>query len=399
MAWRNVWRNRRRSAVSISAMAFALMVCVLYAGLVAGYLHGMSADLIELGVGDMQLFHPEYRERPSIYRFIENADAQVAALEKKGYRASAQLLGGGLAAAGEFNAGVQFIGIDPARYKSVSKIAERVAAGKWVDAGDEPGVVIGKQLARTLDVKVGDELVVLTQATDGSMGNELFTVRGVLSSIGAYDRAGMFMNASAFRRLLAFEAGAHQIIVRQPAGAIAADAKAEVETVAGAKTQVRTWKELYPSIATMLESTEGMIYMLFVIFYIAIGILILNSMLMAVFERVKELGVLKAIGLDPSRVVVLVLLEALIQITIAVVVGLAISLPGMWYLATSGIDVGQMGGMNIAGMSMAQIWYGIYTVQTVQAPVMLLVFMALLAVIYPAYKAATVSPVVAMRHH
>lgn len=152
----------------------------------------------------MQIFDPEYRERPSIYCAIDDADGLLARLDNAGCRASGQLLAGGLAAAGAFNAGVSFIGIDPARYASTVAIHERVAVGKWVDASDRSGVVLGKRLAKTLDVGVGDELVVLSQATDGSMGNELFTVRGVLGTVGAlYDRAGLFMSlVRAFTRSL-----------------------------------------------------------------------------------------------------------------------------------------------------------------------------------------------------
>ncbi len=397
MAWRNVWRNRRRSLVSIAAMAFALMVCVLYSGLVGGYLRGMSSDLVELGVGELQVFRPEYRERPSIYHAIEDPGAVLTALDGLGFPASAQLLGGGLAAAGDLSAGVQLIGVDPARFDRASRLPERVAEGRWLDADDPSGVVLGKRLARSLGVKPGDELVVLTQATDGSMGNELYSVRGVLGTVGAYDRGGLFLNEAAFRALTVFPRGAHQIIVRLPEGVGLEAGKAAVVS-ATPGSAVLSWKELFPSMATMLESTESLIYMLYFIFYVAIGILILNSMLMAVFERVKELGVMKAIGLEPSKVLALIGLEAALQIAVAVVVGLVASLPGMWFLQTRGIEMGAMGGMNVAGMAMAQVWYASYSLQGLRAPVVMLVVMASLAVLYPAIKAARISPVVAMRH-
>ena len=415
MAWRNIWRNTRRSVVSIAAMAFALFVLVQYGGLVNGYMHGMTADLIELGTGDMQIFHPEYRVRPSIYSFLEDSEGVIEQLDEAGYKASAQLLGGGLVAAGDFSSGASFIGIDVARDAQVSRVYEKLAEGAWVDPTAPKGVVIGKRLAKTLDVKIGDELVVLSQATDGSMANDLFEIRGVLGTVGSMvDRVGVFMNDSTFRELMSLPAGAHQIVVRLAEGVDPAEGKAAVETMVGverviaedgAETMtypknavVLTWKELFPSMATMLESVQGMIYLLFFIFYLAIGILILNSMLMAVFERVKEFGVLKAIGLEPSKVLQLIMLEATAQIALAVVVGLLVALPGMWYLSTQGIDMGGMGGMNVGGMSMSQIWYGIYTVEGIQVPVMMLIIMAGAAAIYPALKAAFIQPIEAMRH-
>lgn len=399
MAWRNVWRNKRRSLVSIAAMSFALWVLLLYSGLIMGYLQGMTGDLIEGGVGDMQVMHSEYKKRPSIYSFVEDTESLMKTLEKSGYRVSAQLLGGGLAAAGEYSSGVSLYGIEPIRYLRTSNVHEKLAKGKWIDSNDLSGVVIGKHLARTLEVSVGDELLLLSQATDGSMANDLYTVKGILATVGdAVDRTGIYMNASTFREFMVFPSGSHQLVIRLPVGVEQQAGREAVAALLSSHDKVLTWQELYPTIATMIQSTEGVVYILYFIFYVAIGILILNSMLMAVFERVKEFGVLKAIGLEPFKVLLLIALEAAIQIVMAVIVGTIVALPAMAYLSIYGINMGQMGGMNVAGMSMAQIWYGIYTLESSMVPVIMLIFMAGTATIYPALKAAWIKPVTAMRH-
>lgn len=397
MAWRNVLRNRRRSVITVGAMGFALFVELLYAGLVPGYMRAMEEDVTQLEVGDVQIHAEGYLDVPSLYTFMEDSDAIVERIDALGYPATARLLGGGLAASGEFSAGIALRGVDVASHDQVLKVGERVAQGAWLDAADIKGVVVGKRLARTLNVEPGAELLVLSQATDGSMANDLYTVRGVLSGIAdGTDRATVYLNAAAFRELMVMPTGAHEIVVRRPRGD---DLDAVTAAVAEAAPghDVKSWKELMPIIAQMLQSVEGMIYILYFIIYVAVGILILNAMLMAVFERIREFGVLKAIGAGPVLVMSLILVEGAIQAVAALVIGTVAALPGMYYIGNHGIDLG-IGGMDVMGVSMRQVWYGVYEPQYLAGPMMMLMFMVGFAVLYPALKAAWISPVSAMRY-
>ena len=402
MAWRNVWRNRRRSLVTMSAMAFALWVELLYAGLLPGMLEDMEEDITGLEIGDLQIHAADYLERPSLYSSIPDSAALVAKIEGLGYGAAPRLLGGGLAAAGEFSAGVALRGVDVARDAAVTQVAGKVADGTWLDAADPKGVVLGKALARTLGVAVGDELILLTSAADGSMGNDLYSVRGVLHSIAAgADRTTVYVTDDAFRELMLLDRGAHQVIVRLPDDADLGEAKAALEGFGGAlegPIDVMTWRELMPIVAQMLDSTQGMIYIVFFVVYIAVGILILNAMLMAVFERIREFGVLKAIGVGPTQVLRLILYESGIQVVLAAVVGFTLALPGMWYLSTHGIDVGILGGTDMMGVAMRPVWHVIYRPDVVAGPLVMLFIVVGMAITYPALKAAFLSPVKAMSH-
>jgi putative ABC transport system permease protein len=403
IAWRNVWRNKRRSMVTIAAMAFALFFELLYAGLIPGMLGGMQEDITSMEVGDIQIHAAEYLERPSMYTTIEQPDALLAKIDEAGWAGSARVLGGGLMAAAEYSAGVAFRGVDVERDGKVTQVSEGLDAGEWLDPADPKGVVLGKVLARVLNVKVGEELVVLTQAADGSMGNDLYHVRGVLMSIsGGTDRSTVYVNETTLRDLLVMPEGAHQIIVALPDEAdLTASKEALVgwaEPIGGATLEILTWRELLPIVGQMLDSVEGMIWIIFFIIYIAVGILILNAMLMAVFERIRELGVLKALGLGPSKVYGLVLTESGIQIGIAAVVGVLLALGPMWYLQTHGINVGSLGGTDMMGVAMRPIWNGIYNAEVATPPLILLFFVAGGAAIYPALKAAWLNPVKAMTH-
>ncbi len=399
MAWRNVWRNRRRSVVTISAMAFGLWVMILYAALMDGYVQGMERGILDLEVGDLQIFPEKFRENPTLWTTIEDPDALLEPLVSQGFSASGRVLAFGLVAAGEASAGVSFRGVDVERDATITKVQDEVARGEWLDPADPKGVVIGRRLAKMLAVDVGDELVVLTQGIDGAMAYDLYNVRGVLRGIAdATDRGGVFLNESALRELVSVPEGVHQIIVRRPADLALDLAAGEVRGVAP-DLDVQTWKQLMPTVASLLESTQGIMLAMFVVMYVAIGMLILNAMLMAVFERIRELGVMKALGVGPFEVLRLILLECGIQVGIAVAAGLSLSLPALAYLSTSGIDLGALAGTSVLGIAMEPIWRAAVSTGVFTKPVTVLVVIVGIAVLYPACKAAAVQPVEAMRHH
>jgi putative ABC transport system permease protein len=398
MAWRNVWRNRRRSLVTVAATTLAFTVMVLYSSLVQGYLIAMERNLLDLELGDVQVHDPRYQDDPSLYSSMADASELLARFDAKGYPASARLLGFGLGAGADASAGVQIQGIDVARDRRVSRIYERVRAGHWLDPGAPHEVVVGSQLARTLVVKPGDEIILLSQAADGSTANDIYTVRGVLQGVSeAVDRAGVFMTEAAFRRFFAFPDGAHEIILRRPPG-MDLDAFAASVREMAPNERVQTWRELTPTLASLLDSARSIMVVVFLIVYVAIGILILNAMLMAVFERIREFGVLKAIGYAPAQVLLVILGECAVQTLLAIVVGLLLAWPGLWYLTRVGINMGKLGGMAMMGVVLDPIWRGVVNPSVFTMPLVTLVAIVGLAAAYPAARAAWISPIRAIQH-
>lgn len=398
MAWRNLWRNHRRTGVTIAAMTLGLLVMILYTGMVEGYLRAMEKNLIELELGDIQIHAEGYFNKPSIYARMKDASEVVARLEADGYRATPRLLGGALAAAKDASAGAQLRGVDVAREAQVSGIGAHVAEGEWLDPARPDEVVIGRRLARTLDVRVGDELVVLSQAVDGSTANALYRVRGVLKAVSdGTDRAGVFMTSAAFLELFVFEGGAHQIVVRRPEGLPLEAATARAQALAPGY-DVRSWRQLSPMLASMFDSTRSVMTVLFLTFYVVIAILILNALLMAVFERIREFGVLKAVGVGPRAVLLLIVTESAYQTLISVGLALILTVPGFWYLSTVGVDMGVLGGASMMGIAFDPVWRAVVTPQAYLSPLSLLVVIVSVATLIPAIKAARISPLEALRH-
>ena len=162
--------------------------------------------------------------------------------------------------------------------------------------------------------------------------------------------------------------------------------------------ETQTWKQILPTLASMLDSTRGAMYAMFVIVYIAIGIVILNAMLMAVFERIREFGVLKALGVSPWGVIRLIWLESIAQTGLALAIGVLASLPVLFYLRDVGIDLSGIGNMSISGIAWDPVWKAEVNRFTFLGPIVTLIVIVGIAVIYPAAKAAAIRPVDAMRH-
>ena len=398
MAWRNIWRNQRRTLVTVTAMTLALFSLVVYTGMLQGMLNDMEQSVVEVEIGDLQIHTVDYLDHPSIYELIERVDGLILALEDAGFRASPRLVGGGLVAARESSAGASLRGVEVTADAQVSDISQRVADGQWLDPGDPLGVVVGRRLAGALGLRIGDELVALSQAADGSMANDLFSVRGVLESIGdSVDRSAVFLNATTFREFYVLPEGVHEIVVRRPADVELAVAAETLRRLAPG-LDAKSWRELLPTLATMMDSAQQAVQIVAVVVYFVIAILILNAMLMAVFERIREFGILKALGVGPGQVMSLIFVESGLQTGLAVMIGLTLSAPTLWYLTQIGIDTGALGGTSMMGVSFVPIWYASVTPSTIAGPVLILIVLVLLAVIYPALKAARISPVEAMRY-
>jgi len=217
IASRNVFRNWRRTLVTTLAMGFAGFIMILFASLMQGLMQGSEKNVVSMDLGDIQIHAKDYREDPDIYKLIKDPDRILSELKKAGFHATKRLYGFGLAAAGSTSAGVQVRGIDLSNESTVTQINRHLSKGIWLQTDDPRGVVLGRKLARTLGVDIGQEVIFVGQATDGSMANDIFRVTGILKSVGEeVDRTGMFMTSQSFRDLFILPEGAHEIAVMRP---------------------------------------------------------------------------------------------------------------------------------------------------------------------------------------
>lgn len=401
LAWKNILRYRHRTWVTILAMAFAGAIMIFYASLLEGWMQAMETNVVSMEMGEVQIHAPGYRDDPDLYTLIADPAEALARAAAAGFAGSARLLGGGLAAAKENSAGVAIRGIEPEAEAQVVRLHRHVKAGSWLVPGARRGVVLGQQLAVILGVRPGDELVLVGQAADGSMANDLFVVQGILKSVGqGIDRAGLFMLADDFRDFFTLGAGAHEIVLQRANPVLSLDAAAQ--TLAGLfpGLEVKNWRQLQPTLARLLDLSDVSLAIMLLIIYAAVGMLTMNAMLMGVFERIPVFGVMKAIGFSGFRLFGLVVWETLLQVTLASLLALAAGLPLSLYFAHKPLDFSFLlkESSTIAGVAFEPQWYCRVTTESVLLPIFFLYVVGLVAICYPALKAALLSPVRAIHH-
>ncbi|MCL7488583.1 MAG: FtsX-like permease family protein [Desulfobulbaceae bacterium] len=401
LALKNVLRYRHRTWVTVLAMAFAGAIMIFYAGLFEGWMGAMETNAVSMEMGEMQIHAQGYRDDPDLYTVIPDYRRVIRQAENSGLIASPRLLGGGLAAAHENSTGVSIRGIDPRAEEQVVLLQNHVFSGSWLSATDAKQVVLGYQLARILDVRPGSEIVLVAQAADGSMANDLFTVQGVLKSVGqGIDRGGLIMGDRDFREFFALPEGVHEIVMKRADNGVLLEQATKKIAELVPDLEVNSWRELQPTLARLLDLSDVSMIIMLLIIYAAVGMLTMNAMLMGVFERIPVFGVMKAVGFSGCRLFGLIFSETLLLVTMAAVLSLALGVPLSYYFERHPIDFSFLlpESSTIAGIAFEPQWYCRVTAGSVVMPVVFLYIVALLAVLYPAWKAAVISPVKAIHH-
>jgi len=401
IASRSVFRNWRRTLITTLAMGFSGFIMILFAALMAGMLQTSERNAVAMNLGDIQIHAKGYRDDPDLYNRIDNTADLVNKLQKAGFHATQRIYGFGLAAAGSTSAGVQMRGVNLKNEATVTQVHKHVMQGQWLSDSDPMGVVIGRKLARTLGVRPGDEVIIIGQATDGSMANDLYTVRGILKSIGEeVDRAGFFMVEHSFRELMVLPKGAHEIAVMRPDRSSDLESAAAQVAALAQGYETLSWRQLQPFIAKLLDLADAQTIIMILITYVAVAMVILNAMLMSVFERIREFGIMKAIGVTPWQLMTLIYAETMIQVVIASSISLVSGWSAAHYFQKNGIDLSAIAGStSFGGVAIDPIWNAHVTTETLALPVVFLFIIAAAAVIYPAIKAAVIRPVKAIHYH
>jgi len=382
-------------------MAFACAIMIFYASLLEGWLVGMEKNAVGMDLGEFQVHAHGFRADPDLYKRIGGEEGVLALLGREGFVAAPRLYASGLAAAGNASSGIELRGVDLAREGLVTALNEHVWQGQWLAEDDQAGVVVGRKLARILGLAVGDEVVVVAQAADGSTANELFRVRGILKSVAeGLDRGGFLMTGATFRRMMIVPHGVQQIVVKRQV--VTEDLTQATVRLARLlpNYEVRNWRQLQPVLARLFEMSDISLVIMLLITYAAVGILTLNALLMSVFERIPEFGVMKALGFSPWGLFAMIVAESMLQVTVAVCLALAVGLPLSLYFSTHPIDFSGFvqSSSTIAGVAFDAKWYCVVTVNSVVLPILFLYLVAGLAILYPALKAAMLKPLAAIYH-
>lgn len=394
ISWRNIWRHPARSGVLIGSIIAGLWAGILVSALTNGWIHQRLINLIQEEITHAQIHHPEFLTEREPWMYIENTDDIFSFLDddERIVSWSARTLSDGMIQSPLTSSGVQIRGVQTDRERVTTTFHENMTEGDYLDSDLRNPVLLGERLAEKLNVEIGNRIVLTFQDLDNEITSGSFTISGLFrTASNPYDERNVFVRAEDLQELLAGKAAFHEIAMmlqdEEMSDAIAADLNEQFNEITA-----QTWYELSPELRYITDMGGGLIVYIMAVILLALAFGILNTMLMAIFERMRELGMLLAIGMSKLRVFLMIMVESVILTFSGATVGLIIAWLSLVYLGEKGIDMTSMGGDSMAEFGYDAIVYPIAYTNDYITTIILVVITALLAAIYPAIKALRLKP-------
>ncbi|MBW2721259.1 MAG: ABC transporter permease [Deltaproteobacteria bacterium] len=395
--WRNLWRNTRRTCITLAAVCLSTAILMASYGLMDGLMQHAVSNATNLVVGEVQVHAQGYLADHSIYKALNEPDLILQAAKQKNVAAAPRRYGYGLVAVGTKSAGARFWGVEPASERTTFDLAQHLQEGRFLSETTQRGVVLGQKLARSLQAQIGSEIVVVVQAADGSLGNDLYTVTGILKAAGdSIDRNAALIHAADFVELFVSGERIHEVALNSR-GMVSPEGLTALLSIAAPEEEIKSWRQLMPEVSDMINLFDAFIWIFGLIFLLAAGMGVMNTMLMATYERIREFGILKALGATPWGIIRDVAAEALMLAALGTVLGTILGLAGSYYLQEVGLDLSIFAGTySVGGVAFDPIWRATISPKMVFIPVVLMLIIGLVASLYPAALAARLDPVKAI---
>ncbi|MFH0735476.1 MAG: FtsX-like permease family protein [bacterium] len=325
LAWRNIWRNKRRSLLTLAAISFAAFASIAMRGIQYGTYKLNIENAVNLFSGYIQVQQPEYQENPTLNKSIGNVQLLERKLSSialvKGY--SPRIYADGLISFNENSFGVAIFGISPSKEKTVTQITNKIKEGRFFSSDTENVIVVGYKLLENLKANIGESVVLLAQGADGSMGNLKFKIIGTIKTGSLdFDVMGVFIGLNKADELLAMCGKVNVIAVKLKSLDYLNEAKDEINNkLAGTNLKVLSWDEIMPELNESIEfdNIGGILYLAILVIIVVFGIL--NTILMSITERFKEFGITLAIGMPQNKIVLLVFIETVFIAVIGLIAG------------------------------------------------------------------------------
>lgn len=397
MAFRDLGRNRRRSFFSALAVGGGLALLILMSSVLAGEMGSALESAINLQTGHLQVRAASYDENKSSLKWgdlIENPEeiaGMIGNLDQV-KAATPRLYASGFLSSGNQSAGAKITGIDPSSPAN-DPYRNGIISGEYIAPDDRDAVLIGKPMAEKLNLNAGDKVSLSLNTADGNVQEQIFTVKGIYTtSTYGFDSTTVFLPLAKAQAMTQTENHASTVYVllkdTNMTDAVAASLNIS------SNLEIKTWRDLnalFVEFESFAQSYIGIFYM--IILAISASVII-NTLIMSVYERTREIGILSAIGMRGSRIMALFLTESSLLAVGGVIMGLIIGIAGTMYFNVNGFYIGNMG---LSGMAMADTIYARLSVDNLINLTITTFIVTILAGLYPAVMASRMEPVQALR--
>jgi len=397
LAWRNLWRNHRRTIIMISAITVGVWAMIFMTALMRGMVNEMLRGGIQALPGHVQIHHPGFRDDPSVNNLIP---ATGTALDEifgdNGFELWASRVKVPAVITSERESrGVTLFGIDPAAEAQITFVADDIAEGRNLEDAADSGVVIGRKLADKLDTRLGKRVVLMSQDPDNDIADRGFRIVGIFDSdLDRYEETFVFAGRATIQKMLGIGDRVTEVVF------LAADYQnieplyKRVSELAGPDVVVEPWYELDRYLSTMLNIMDGFVLVWIVVVFLALSFGLVNTLVMAVFERIREIGLMLALGMRPANILGQIVVESLLLL----VIGLALGNAFAWMTVVplkDGIDISAVAqGMEMMGAS--SVLYPDLQIRDVIMANIVVLALGFLASLSPAWRASRYQPVEAI---
>ena len=397
LAWRNLWRNPRRTVITLIVVSFGLFSILVLSAIIEAWAASSRDRTLTLLTGSGQIHAPGYLDDPTVARvFPDIGAATQEILNSNQIAAWVRRLKVPAMVQSEFKTmPLTLIGVEPGREHAISVIPDSVAQGQYLAATEDATIVLGQRLVDRLKTRLGKRVIILAQASDGSLAEQSFEVIGIFDGNIDIEDQFAFVGLSTAQTMLGTGAALSEISFRA-----ADDAKVDqvVASLAASADDldIRSWRDLSPMAAAIDETTDVSIFIWLWVMFVLMAFGIVNTQLMAVYERVREFGLLQALGMQPRMILILVTLESAILVGAGALVGITFALLTISSLS-DGIDISFFA-EGAAMMGAGTMLFPKLDFPQIAELSAVIWVLSVTVTLWPARKAAKSSPTEAMAH-
>ena len=397
LAWRNLWRNHRRTIVMVSAITIGVWAMIFMTALMRGMVNDMVRDGIRALPGHVQVHHPDFRDDPSILNLIPTSDAVLtAAFSQAGFDGwSSRVKVPAVISSERESRGITLIGVDPVLERSLNAVGSEIAEGRNLEDVNDGGVIIGRKLADRLDTEIGKRIVLMSQDPDNEIADRGYRIVGLFeANLEQVEESFVFVAKATLQKMLRIEDQVTEIAV------LASDYRnlealtEQVTGLAGENVEVLPWQQLNSYLGSMLKVMDGFVLVWMIVIFLALSFGLVNTLVMAVFERVREIGLMLALGMRPSNILGQIIVESSLLLVFGLILGNVLAWASVVPLQ-DGIDISAVAqGMEMFGAS--SILYPELELKDVITANVVVLVLGFLASLSPAWRASRYEPIEAI---
>lgn len=397
LAWRNLWRNYRRTLIMLLAIALGVWAMIFMTAL----LRGMVDDMVKQGIralpGHVQIHANAYRDDPSVTHSLPSPEENLLNVLNSGQVAawSSRIKVPAMISSEYDSRGVSLLGVDPQGELALGFNSNDVIEGRFLNGSDDGGIVIGKKLMQRLETRLGKRVVLMSQNPDNDIADRGFRVVGVYrAELEAIEESIVYAGRDVVQNMLGMGADVSEIAIlgfdyRRPESLTS-----DIRSAVSGDHEVLSWLELDPYLGTMMRVMNGFVLVWMVVIFLALSFGLVNTLMMAIFERVREIGLMRALGMRPSAIVYQILVESLLLLLLGLLAGNLTAIATIIPLK-DGIDVsGVAQGMEMMGAS--SILYPVLQWPDLVLANAVVIFLGIITSLLPAWRAAQYRPVEAL---